>query len=380
MNNPMHNSVIKHFKSLILTGVLTKEHCDCRKKAISLGEAKDKYYGYFLNKEDKTWFLPDEGIDNLPIKVDKSEEVDYKTDVFEFIQKYTSVKIPSSNDMEFRELIDTISNFKHTNPLHFTLYKIMTVTGFCNRINYRVIAPAGFGKDCAVNNLNDLGCDVSNIYGATYAKLEYSLKFPFLIFNEMGNLKKEDKENMQNFLLACGAFMNSYVKKSRKSEGTQEIYDISNTSLGILYNPPQYYIEKGQEYFDVMFQPAVINRFIPFKFDGVIRVPNIPDIDSYEKAKENLPLYKKIISTLNYYKNNDKICTENSDKKFILDDSIEFNKYEDRYKRTFETICKYINLYAKDEEEFHKLTLELYSCFNTYKEEIRKLMGETKYE
>lgn len=378
MSDLMHNSVIKHFKSLILSGVLTKEHADCRKKAIKIEDVK--YYGYYLNRDDVTWFLPNEGIEDLPIKVGNFQEVDYRGDVFNYIKKYTSVKIPDKQQMEFKELTDSIGNFKHIEKtnLHFTLYKIITLAGFCDRVNYRIIAPAGFGKDCAVNNLIDLGCDVSNIYGATYAKLEYSLKFPFLIFNEMGNLKKEDKENMQNFLLAAGAFMNSYTKKSRKSEGTQEIYDISNTSLGILYNPPEYYMEKGQEYFDMMFQPAVINRFIPFKFDGVINVPNISENNSYEKAKEYLPDYKKIISTLNYYRNCQEIVNENVTDG--LDDSIEFNKYEERYKRSFETISKYIALYSSNNEEFHRLTLELYKCFINYKEEMRKLMGEIKYE
>jgi len=371
-----HNDVIKHFKTIILNGVLTIENMDSRKKAIKLNDYVEKLYGYFLHKGNESWFLLSEGVKDLPIKVTCQEEQDYKGEVFYLIKDYDSLKIPEKKQISFREMIDETGNFEHSNPLHFTLYKIITYTGYCGRINYRVIAPAGFGKDCIINNKIDLGAQAANIYGATYAKLEYNLKHTFLLFNEMGNLKKEDKANMQQFLLATGAYFNSYVKKSRKTSDnlTQEVYDISNTSLGIVYNPPKYYMDRGQEFFDNMFQPAVINRFIPFKMDGILKAPMLGNEDTYEEAKIHMPFYKKMVSTVNYYKDKD---IEN---KYENDDIIEFNKYEERYKRTFNTICKYISEYAKDEEEYHKLSLELYKCFTTYKDEIRKLMGEIKYE
>jgi len=371
-----HNELIKHFKEIVLEGVLTPENLVSKKKAVKVNiEGNDtKCYGYFLHKGNETWFLLTEGVEDLPIKVTKQTEQDFRGDVFYLIEDYDSVKIPNKEEISFRELVDLISGFKHTNPIHFLLYKIITIAAYCNRINYRVIAPAGFGKDCVINNLIDLGSQAVNIYGATYAKLEYSLKHPFLLFNEMGNLKKEGKADMQQFLLATGCFMNSYTKKSRAtSDGlTLETYDISKTSLGIVYNPPCYYIERGQEYFDIMFQPAVINRFIPFNLTGVLEVPMTLNIDTYTEAKKSMTIYKKIVSTINYYKGRD---IEN-----IYETKFKFNKYEERYKRTFETICKYICEYSKDEEEYKQLTNELYKCFINYKEEIRKTIGEIKYE
>ena len=355
-----------------MDGVLTPEHLFDKKKSVKI--LADKYYGYFLHKNKETYFLCSEGVEDLPIKVTKSKEYDFKGEVFSMVLDYKSVKIPNVKKMEFRDLIDNLSNFEHTNPLHFKLYKIITVTAFCNRINYRVIAPAGFGKDCTINNLIDLGSTIVNIYGATFAKLEYNLKHPFLFFNEMGNLKADDKTNMQQFLLATGAYFNSYSKKSRKGEDTLEVYDISKTSLGIAYNPPNYYIERGQEFFDKMFQPAVLNRFIPFSFSGVIRVPTTIEDNTYEEAKKNLPFYKDFVSTINYYKDNE------ISNKYGLDDSVVFNKYEDRYKRTFETLCKYISEYSKDEKEYYELVFELYNCFIRYKNEIRKTMGDIVIE
>lgn len=217
--NAFHNDTLQRFNDTIFLGILSLDDVVSKKKAITVD--KEKYYGYFVEKNKTSYFIPDFDdteksiLDEFPIKVTKKFETDYNKAVFYFISKYKSVKIPVEQRINFKTLVDSIGNFKHKNPMHWLLYKIITIVGKIDRVNYRVISELGFGKDSVINNISDLVGNVANIYGATYAKLEYSLKHDFLIFNEMGGLKGDDKSNMQIFLLATGAYANKYLKRSR---------------------------------------------------------------------------------------------------------------------------------------------------------------------
>jgi len=362
--NLCHNDALQNFNDTLFTDILTLENLTSKKKAIKVGDAK--CYGYFLEKNGESYFVQDFAdeeksvLDTMPIRVIDKTETDYNKNVFYFINNYESVKIPCVQKMDFRQLTDTISNFSHTNATHFKLYKIISIVGYVDRINYRVIAERGFGKDCCVNNVRDLVGGVANIYGATMAKLEYSLKHKQLIFNEMGNLKADDKYNMQQFLLAIGAYFNKYMKRSRATEDTQEEYDISKTSLGILYNPPMYYVEKGQEFFDNMFTAAVNNRFIPFYLEGTLNESFDAQFDVNQVVKDNLDLYKDIISTILYFKGT---AVTN---KYTIPDDITFDDTKKRFERSFLKIADYISEYAQDEEEYYVLVYALYESYKKY--------------
>ena len=359
-----HNDSLQLFSEKLYGSVISIENLTSVKKAVKINDVK--HYGYFFTKGKELYFLDDFSeqdksvIDVLPIKVIEKVEMDYNKNVFWYIKSYGSVKIPSSKLMPFREMIDTLSNFKHTKPIHFTLSKIINVAGLVNRINFRIIAKKGFGKDSVINNLKDLVGNVANIYGATFAKLEYCLKHKYLVFNEMGNLKGDDKHNIQQFLLATGAFANSYLKRSRAQDSTSEIYDISKLSLGIIYNPPLDYVEKGQEYFDTMFTRAVANRFIPFYLDGELNDKFDSEFDVAKVVEENDIVYKKVISTILWYKENDVKC------KYQLPTTIAFKDDLKRFERSFLKISDYISEYAKDEQEFKELVLELWDCYEKF--------------
>jgi len=347
---------ISYFNQKTYNGIIKIEDLISKKKVINLDQ---KYYGYFFKSGLELYFLPDKFVNSLPLKVTKKVEVDYKSDVFYLVTSVTPISMPVEKKMEFRKLIDTIADFEHTNQIHFKLYKLISVISAIDRINYRVSTEAGFGKDSVVNILNGLVGNISNVYGATFAKLEYVLKNNFILFNEMGNLKPDDKTNMQQFLLATGSWFNNYTKRTRKTESTMETYDISKLSLGIVYNLPEYYIEKGQEYFDTMFTKAVINRFIPFVFSGRLTTNFEENFDIKKVVKENNQTYRDLISTLNYFKKYG-VNLHNSD----IDLGISLK----RYNRSLNVISKYIKEYSNTEEEYQELLKELLNCYKKYEE------------
>lgn len=356
----MHNDAICAFNNELYSDIFTTENIISKKKVITVDG--DKYYGYYLEKGNKTYFVVDAHFDLLPFKVIKSREIDFKGDVIEFIELPKTIKIPSEQALTFRELIDITPAFKHTHPTHFLLHKIAAVAAWADRTNFRVVTDAGFGKDSVVNIINYLVDSTANIYGATFPKLEYNLLNRLIILNEMGNLKKEDKQSMQEFLLAVGAYFNTYSKRSRRTADTLEQYDISNISLVIFYNLPSYYISKGQEYFDTMFTEAVNNRFIPFYFEGRLATKFGELVDPEAILDSGREVYKQVIATLNFYKNNNvKAIPFTVDRTYI-----KFSKEEERYSRSFYTIMKYVAEYSESQEEFDNLTKTLYDCYKNY--------------
>ena len=363
-----HVDCVSEFNNQLFDGVFTTANITSKKKCIPIGEAGDTFYGYFLEKNKESYFALDSYVKQLPFRITKSTETDYKGDVFHAIEDVTEITIPAEKRMSFRDLIDLVPAFKHNRPDHWTLYKILSITAWCDRINARISTDAGFGKDSVANILSALVNSTANMYGATFAKLEFVLKNRLIVLNELGNLKKDDKIQMQEFLLAVGAFFNEYNKRTRKTNSTQEQYDISELSLLIFYNLPDYYTSKGQEYFDQMFQRAVVNRVMPFVFRGQLTTAFESNINSKEMVEFGKETYKNVIATLHYFKENNL-----TDVKWKVKPSdFPFSDDLKRYERTFSTILKYVAEYSETQEEFDKLSKELYNCYKTYDDMINK--------
>jgi len=355
----LHNDCICLFNERLYSDIFSEENITSKKKCVTL--KGQKYYGYYLEKGKENFFMLDEAVDKMPFKVINYNETDYKGEVFKAIIEVKSISIPSEKKLSFRELVDITPAFKHTNPKHFLLYKIVALVSYIDRINARISTDAGFGKDSVVSILQQLVNSTVNIYGATFAKLEYSLLNKLIILNEMGNLKKEERVIMQEFLLAVGAYFNSYTKRTRKTALTQEQYDISKLSLLIFYNLPSYYLGKGQEYFDQIFTPAVSHRFMPFVFDGRLTTRFEDLLDARVIVDNSEQVYKDIIATLNYYRANKVMGIA-----YNVPAQLTFSDKEERYSRTFNTILKYVAEYSETQEEFNDLSTVLYGCFRKY--------------
>jgi len=296
--------------------------------------------------------------------------------VLHIVTKCHTVNIPSERTTSFRNLVSWICNFEHDNETHWLLYKILIITAIADRVNFRVNTNAGFGKDSMVNAIIDLVNQTANIYGATFAKLEYYLLNKFLFFNEIGGLKEADKQNFQTFFLEIRDFSNSYNKHSRKTARTKEKYDISSTSVGIAGNYNNYYSDKGMQCFINMFTKAVNNRFLPLKFDGVLTQDFSEQFNLENVCSKNQTFYKKIISTLNRYRDNGKKleCVD-----WSYHPTRDFGYGGNRKKLSFERICKYISFYAENKEEYVYLTDTLYKCYKAQLRDDEKVLGINNY-
>jgi len=355
-----HNDVVGKFNEKVYDGVITSSHIVSKEQLYEFKkEGAIKGFRIELPNDNKVYFLQSKHIKLLPIKIDEdgTREDIFRTDVLHIITKCSTKRITANKDISFRTLVDWFCNFDHEAPIDFLLYKILSIVGAVDRINYHVITKKGFGKDSIIDVIAEFINSTSNIYSATFAKLEYSLQNQFIVLNEMGNLKKEDKFQMQTFLLACAAYRNNYIKKSRKTVNTQEKYDIRKLSIAVLTNPDSYYKEKGQETFDEMFQGAVQDRLMKFFFNGQLTHEFSTNFSAENVFTHNITYFKKVVRTLLWLR-------ENNDKLVGIDWGYErtLDRRRQRHKRTWEVVCKYISMYAQTKEEYKMLIDKLWSC------------------
>lgn len=356
-----NNRTIQHFTHQVYSNVLMPEQIMGDEIATNIS-SQDKTPGYTLKKDLKTYFVRTEDIPKLPFRVKDSFALVQGSKVFHVVTSYSSVKIEPNPDLTFRELVDGFCNFEHTIPNHFLLWKIITISAYLNRVNYRLATPPAFGKDSCLDSLHDLTTNCIRVDNATFAKLEYALKYPYIMCNEVAGLKPDEKEEFKSFGLSVGAFQNSYTKRSRGSKtGAREMYDISNLSLGFTYNNKATYVNVGGDGFDKKFPEQFLDRFLPLKMKGQLIVGQFAkegEINFEEECKANLEFYKSVIRTLQHLKEN--VPKKKGYKTFMG------GLRGGRHERSFSTICLYIQEYSEDEKEYEKLCKVLLRCYEAY--------------
>ena len=294
--NELYNSKALQKKHLI-ADLIFIEKVKTPKKVVLLNS-----FFYVLKKDSERYLLHKTGVKDLPLEIKESEEVAYRGNGYTLIKKAVPYRVKRIHKYKFRHLVDKFAVFKHTDPLDFLLYKICCFAAYLSRCNFRCSSEPGFGKDSILNILDGLCGDVAIVQRPTIAKLEYLSLNKVLACNEMGNLKNEEMDEMNHYLLATGAHANKYTKRSRASRSydTPEEYDISTLSLIIMYNDLKCY-RNQEKYFDAVFDKQVRDRFMPFRFKGRIVEEFFEVSNSLKIAEQNEPLFLDFIHSIEYY-------------------------------------------------------------------------------
>lgn len=351
--------VLQAFNEQHYSQLLTKAHIVRGRTPINLGTKDDpdvRVY-YILRHNNIDYALGEAHIEELPILVNESKKKIHYQNVYDIITSFRSARFKPVRTKSFRELVDSLCTFKHTNKEDFTLWKIIVFAALIDRVCVRVASEPGFGKDSVAKVCGDLLRDIFIITNPTVAKLEYGLTNKVVMLNEMANLTGEERRQMEHFLLATGDMSNVYEKHSRSTTATSESYDISKLSLLIAYNNKDCYPENSK-YFDEVFQKATRERYFPIKLNGRItddlgRVPEAKQL-SAQYAED----YKEFIRNIMWYKEN--WVSDYETKQWVLLDKKEIVMSE-RWLRVFTNLCRFITLYAKTEDEAKALAKRLYN-------------------
>jgi len=369
MVNCFHTDYLNILNNELYKNVLTVDNVISDEVCMKYNESE--YFGFILSidnikrKLKDKFFLPTELIDKLPLIITNKKKFSYKNAAYWFVSAAKSVKIPTEKKMEFRELVNTFASYGHSNEKHWKLFRIISLAAYFERLNIRIVSEASFGKDGIVDILQLLNGSVANLYKATLAKLKYSLRNDYVVINELGALNSQQVADMQTYLLQAGAYKPRYENNSRSVAGTKEMMDLTTKSHIIFHNTPYYYDEKGQSYFEKMFTQAVMDRFPALLFGGYVTEDFTYTPTKKDITEESTQKIKDIISTVNYFKENNI-----TDFKYKLDEEIFGFKGKQRQRtlRSFKVMCKYLDAYSDSEDEFKEWCSLLKKCYDDYQE------------
>ena len=340
-------------------------------------QPSDSYWKIKLNKQH--YIIEKEIKDKLPIKITDTKPIPWRNTILNRVIGYKSVRVTAERRMSVREHIDTFCDFKHTNPTQWLLLKFIAFTAMTQRINFRVCTDAGFGKDSIFNAYQAMTNNVYNVNPSSKAAIELRLISKLLVLNEMSNLKSDQRSDVQDFLLRAGDFSPTYEKSTRGNSGlkTKDIYNISELSIGILYNILDYYVKAAQshKFFDFIFTKAVTDRFIPFKLSGELDIKQFDTKADSNEFMQHHDTYIDHLRTLEFYK-------EHGVRDEMRGYKIKDYKFTGRHGITFSKVADVVDAYANDQAEFDELIELLYQSYIDYGIMLQSFDGEelTKVE
>lgn len=353
----------------------TKEikHFDTWKKIRTNTKVEDQNYNAYILEKNNTKYLL-EAIDTtgntapnskdyrinieetLPIKIEQTVPIAHKNTVYDRIINVTPVKILPEQEFTFRQLIQELSQIQHTHPTQQTLYWIIAIASYYDKVYTRVSTQPSFGKDSTIETLKLLigHCRAISSTEITTAKIEYELRNQILSLNELAGIQNTDWERVEEVIKDASSGKPTLTKRSRSYEGVGEEIDVSHNSIQLLYNNKHNYTE-NREYIDNRAGDALLDRFLPLQLKGTINDNRIAkkNTDDYKKlAEEKKKYYDNLCKTLKYYEINPP--EPNIDKHYEPRKEL-----SDRQNTSRSVIIKYITAYAEDTEEADKLVKTL---------------------
>lgn len=392
MSKLLHNKCADEFRKQAYKDVLTinnLEGSQVRINKINLtdgGEKKDyNFWGYVFNKDRRKYLfsaLDKEGreinlFDELPIIPGKTRKISHKGVAYWEILSYKNLSFSARKHMPFKGLLDTLSDFEHTQPRHYKLWWMTVLAQWFDRANFRVCSPSGFGKDGVLDTLNYLVGGVTNIAKPSRARLERDSRSEVLYINEVMNIPKSSWDELEAFLLSVGDGSQSVEKQTLSYGGVGNTLDISQLSVGFVYNDIDHY-SNMDAYFDFTPNEALLNRFPAMRLYGefVEDTEEILYTDVESFVKEHDEDYKEIIRTLTYFK--ESLLSELDGFEVTLD----MSGFSTRWKLSIKTLLKVVDLYSDSQEEFDEWQQLISERLEDYQEMLRypKLLDRARGE
>lgn len=331
-------------------------------KMVEWKERYEPINGYILHKENKKYLLRQydkeiidetEELDNvnkLPIRVKKYIEYAAKNnDILCLITDYKSFKIVPELVFNFYEQVH-LDNITHSNEIAWTLWKIVAHCAKHGRVNLRVASVKSWGKTSYFQVLDHL---LSKCYVITSPKTVPGICLGItndgvVVLDEIsGDLEAQARRAIGDILFQIGDLRNKLKLGSAGSfaHRTKPVYDITNLSCVVLFNPIEYYSEKNK-YFDSMFtnSPAINDRYFPLRLsDGYLPIEQF-NSSKFKKIDDNIKgIFTNFMKSAEWVKLNWK---NEVDKQYIYD-SVNKISITGRHKDSFIELCSFIYLYVK---------------------------------
>ena len=373
MRDIFHYDLINQFNQQYYKNIINVSNIVGDELAIK-HNGKDYFY-FPIKKDNFIYLLRSEHINDLPLRIIKSEKISFKSKAYQKIVEIQPVKIKAKQTVSYKDMIDAWLPYEHDNTILFTLWKIIVDTAYSDRINVRAISFPGWLKDSPLVSLQLLRGDTATVNKPSLAKLKYLLNNNLKVIgiNEVQSVKKEDDvDDLAKFYEDTGDFKPEYVNPKRSTGGTSERSDITNMSTLTFYNFPE---KKKELIFDQLFHPKIRARVFPLFLDGGSHESSAC---KHKFGKMVEPIKQDEMDTLKNFIHNHKYYED-----YIKSGFNDFkynNKYRFgnvRWERNFITVCQRIAVYAQgDKELYDKLESVLYNAHIAYVDYANKVLGE----
>ena len=337
------------------------------------GEEDFNFWGWELRKDGIKYLLANRYRDVqvqlnklLPIVASETQKVAHKGVVYQYIRKPICARFKSVQSKEFKEWVDSLAPFEHSNTPHQKLDLFMALASMMDRVYFRKSTPPGFGKDSIVDLFGGLIGNASTIENPTIAKLEERASvLKWLAVNEVIDISKANWKLIEQILLSMGAYKSNVTKRSRAHGGVGEVIDISDFSLSIMYNDITEYPDPYQ-YIDFVSKGAVLDRFPAFRLHGRItedfnKLANIPTKVLVSRHKKD---YNELIYNYTYYKDNYMKLLHNYNRDNL-------NYLSPRWAICINKLLNIIDVYSDNQEEFDYWIEQINESIEDYKEMLK---------
>lgn len=363
----LHYKAVEYFRKEYFKNLLTEEHLVDSEKFIKKytdinGEEYEmNEFVYVMQKEGKKYLIPTSAKKNLPVGYSKTEKIAIRDEAYYRVLDPYPAKFVPERKLSMRELINVLSSFKHSQPLQYKIDVMTVITQIINKAFFRKSSTQSFGKDSTVGIIGGLSLKALTIENPTIAKLELLSNTKLLAINELNDLSKADWKMIEQFLLAVGAFKETYTKRSRATAGVGEILDISNLSVGVMYNDIDCY-EDSDKYFDMRATKQCKDRLPALRYYGSLEEDfNVIDSLNIESfVKQHWDDYTNIIKTIAYYSIPSNVIKELKQfKTELLSDS-------NRWNNSLNKLLRIVDLYSNNQEEFDQIVSGIKLCMQEY--------------
>lgn len=366
-----HYDVLSSFREYFYSELILNDHLG-DEMAIKVGE--EQTFIFPARRNGKIFAIPSSIVEKkaLPIRIKKTDKIAHRNNVYHYVTGYSSTRVAEKRTMSFKEMIDILSDFQHSNPEELKIYTIVTFMMYARKGFVRCVSEASFGKNSIPGIMKMLLSDIAIINPRSNAALEHKLMNKLLVLDELTMLEKAQRSLMQDSLLRIADGAPSYEKGTRGNakHGTKDEYDITQLSIQIMYNVYEYYVQSGQgdKYFDNIFTFAVKDRFLPLHFEGTMDSLQFSEIDKPRQVMHEVENdILSLMRALKYYAAH----IDEEDKDFKLWNTERLSK-SGRCDKTFNTICQGLRMYAETEKEYNDMAEKVRKMYKRHDEMLKQ--------
>lgn len=342
------------------------------------GEETTPLRGYFALKEvgsvKQKYFITDLVYEQLPVKVNDSEELYYKESsksksVIHYATNITPFKIrPEQKWKVNKQFLQDIAPFKHSMPTQWELSKIIAIMSYIGKTFLGVCSLSEFGKSSIYLIMDALTqkCPVFQPRSVP-GVLAQITSDGNMVFDEVHDAPSDVKSCMENFSLQVAGNSPVYINGALRSKNTKPKYDVTQQSITYLYNVYGNYSDPEKQFWDHIWsnKKAMQTRFLTLKLEGKLEEDFDKDFNIPQVAEDNKLFYINLAKHLLYLKN-----LKISHKYVLRWQTPNRLSLSGRHKILYDEILWGIDLFTESQEEYIILVESLNKCVNDYKDMI----------